>query len=47
MLMHFALAASAAMLLLGAPVHAQAGPEAADLALPSAEVTPHEAYVRF
>ncbi|MFO1209646.1 MAG: DUF1254 domain-containing protein [Amaricoccus sp.] len=46
MLMHFALAASAAMLLVGAPVHAQAGPEAADLALPSAEVTPHEAYVR-
>jgi hypothetical protein len=48
MLKHIARTASALTLLAGAPGEAQTAPAAgfADLALPSAEVTPPEAYVR-
>ncbi|MFQ8433886.1 DUF1254 domain-containing protein [Amaricoccus sp. W119] len=48
MLAKFTIAASALAVLAGSPAHAQARPSTsfADLALPSAEATPQEAYVR-
>jgi hypothetical protein len=48
MLRHLAFTASAVALLIGTPAHAQTAPAPsfADLSMPSAEVTPQEAYVR-